>query len=385
MKHLAVLGSTGSIGQQALAVVRQLNHNSSGAVRVTVLAAHSNIALLETQIREFLPDLAVVFEEKYAETLKQSIRDLKTRVLVGMKGLCEAAAYEENDLVLNAVVGIIGLQPTLSAIQNHVDVALANKESLVAAGRLVMDAVRKNNVRLIPVDSEHSAIFQCLQGNSSNDIKRIILTASGGPFFGRKKDELLGIRPQDALKHPNWSMGAKITIDSATMMNKGLEVIEAAWLFGLPVDKIDVVIHRESIIHSMVEYHDNTVLAQMGVPDMSIPIQYALTYPARETSPAGELDLLKLGTLSFYKPDLDTFRCLKLCIEAKKRGGVYPAAVNGANETAVQLFLEGRISFLEIPSLVEAALENQQPMDAAILDNVLCADRTARAYIKSLV
>lgn len=384
MKHLVLLGSTGSIGTQTLDVVRGLAHTES-PIQIEVLAAHSNARLLEEQVREFRPAAAVLFDPAAAKELRDRTRDLDLTVLEGMEGLCQAAAWDSADIVLNAVVGMVGLRPTLSAIAAKKTLALANKETLVAGGSLVMEAARKNDVKILPVDSEHSAIFQCLQGcRSEKDLKKLILTASGGPFFGKTREELKEITPEQALRHPNWNMGAKVTIDSATMMNKGLEVIEASWLFHMPPERIDVVVHRESIVHSLIEYRDHSILAQLGVPDMRIPIQYALTYPRRFPSPVQELELWKQGSLTFFEPDGETFRCLPVCIVALKRGGLAPAAANGANEAAVELFLQKKISFLEIGELVAAAVRHQPDVPADSLDAVLAADESARRYVQSL-
>ncbi len=380
MKKLSLLGSTGSIGTQALQVVQNLREQGE-KWEVAALAARSSVNRLEEQARQFHPDVVAVFDEGAALSLRQSLRDTDIQVLSGMEGLCEAAAWPEADLTLNAVVGMVGLQPTLAALQAGKALALANKETLVAGGAIVMEAARKRNLPILPVDSEHSAIFQCLQGCPERGaLKKLVLTASGGPFFGRSRQELAGVTREQALRHPNWDMGAKITIDSATMMNKGLEVMEASWLFDLPEHRIEVVVHRESVIHSMVEYQDNAVVAQLGVPDMAVPIQYALTYPRRMPSPAGELDLCALGKLTFYPPDREAFPCLELCREALRRGGLVPAAANGANEQAVALFLEGKIGFLDIPRLVEAAMDRQDP-GVVTLEAVLEADREARAFV----
>ncbi len=383
MKRLALLGSTGSIGTQTLEVVRGLK-DTECPIQIEVLAAHSNIRLLEEQIREFRPAAAVVFETEAAKELRARVRDLKVTVLEGMEGLCEAAAWETADITLNAVVGMVGLRPTLAAISAKKTLALANKETLVAGGNLVMEAARKNGVEILPVDSEHSAVFQCLQGSPGPEaLNKLILTASGGPFFGKSREELGEITPEQALRHPNWDMGAKVTIDSATLMNKGLEVIEASWLFHMPPEKIEVVVHRESIVHSLIEYRDHSVLAQLGEPDMRIPIQYALTYPQRFPSPVKQLELWRQGSLTFYEPDMETFRCLPVCISALKRGGLAPAAANGANEKAVELFLAKKISFLEIGELVSAAVENQPDAPAVSLEAVLEADLRARQFAES--
>ena len=380
MRKLSLLGSTGSIGTQALQVVQNLREQGE-KWEVAALAARSSVNRLEEQARKFHPEVVAVFDEGAALSLRQSLRDTDIQVLSGMEGLCEAAAWPEADLTLNAVVGMVGLQPTLAALQAGKALALANKETLVAGGAIVMEAARKRNLPILPVDSEHSAIFQCLQGCPERGaLKKLVLTASGGPFFGRSRQELAGVTREQALRHPNWDMGAKITIDSATMMNKGLEVMEASWLFDMPEHRIEVVVHRESVIHSMVEYQDNAVVAQLGVPDMAVPIQYALTYPLRMPSPAGELDLCALGKLTFYPPDREAFPCLELCREALRRGGLVPAAANGANEQAVALFLEGKIGFLDIPRLVEAAMDRQDP-GVVTLEAVLEADREARAFV----
>ena len=380
MKKLSLLGSTGSIGTQALQVVQNLREQGE-KWEVAALAARSSVNRLEEQARQFHPDVVAVFDEGAALSLRQSLRDTDIQVFSGMEGLCEAAAWPGADLTLNAVVGMVGLQPTLAALQAGKTLALANKETLVAGGAIVMEAARKRNLPILTVDSEHSAIFQCLQGCPERGaLKKLVLTASGGPFFGRSRQELAGVTREQALRHPNWDMGAKITIDSATMMNKGLEVMEASWLFDLPEHRIEVVVHRESVIHSMVEYQDNAVVAQLGVPDMAVPIQYALTYPRRMPSPAGEPDLCALGKLTFYPPDREAFPCLELCREALRRGGLVPAAANGANEQAVALFLEGKIGFLDIPRLVEAAMARQAP-GVVTLETVLEADQEARAFV----
>lgn len=376
MKNLVLLGSTGSIGTQTLDIAEECGY------RVLALAAGRQVTAFEEQIRRFQPRYAALFDEAAANDLRVRVADLDVQVYSGIEGLCTLASLPEADVVLNAVVGMVGLQPTLAAIKAGHDVALANKETLVAGGALVMDAVKEYGVRLLPVDSEHSAIFQCLQGAPADRraIKRLILTASGGPFFGKTAAELENVTLADALKHPNWSMGAKITIDSATMMNKGLELIEARWLFDMDPSLIDVVVHRESIIHSLVEYVDNAVIAQLGVPDMRVPIQYALTYPARTPSPVGELSLSQIGKMTFYAPDEDTFRCLPLCREAITVGGMRPAAVNGANEQAVALFMDGKIGFMDIPRLVEKVLGASWPQGGDV-QTVLDTDRAARELV----
>lgn len=376
VKRISILGSTGSIGTQALDVVRKLN------IKVNSLAAHSNIKLLEDQIREFKPKVVALFDSDSALKLKKNISDLDVDVLDGIDGICELAAMEDTDIVLNSIVGMIGLKPTLEAIKAKNNVALANKETLVAGGALVMKAAKENGVKIIPVDSEHSAIFQCLQGcNEKSEIKKLILTASGGPFFGKNLDELKNVSPEEALKHPNWDMGAKVTVDSASMMNKGLEIIEAVWLFDIDVDNIDVVVHRESIIHSMVEYNDNSIIAQMGVPDMRIPIQYALTWPQRFNSPVKQLNFTDVSRLTFFKPDYNTFKCLDTCKKAIKIGGLAPAAANGANEEAVKLFLNKKISFTDIGELVYQAMVNQEYTEHFSFDDVIDATNNARNFV----
>ncbi len=378
MRSLSLLGSTGSIGTQTLEVVRDLNTRGQRPYRVEVLAAHSNVTLLEQQVREFRPRAAALFDPAAAQDFRDRVRDMDITVLSGLEGLCQAAAWEEADLVLNAVVGMVGLRPTLAALAAGKTVALANKETLVAGGQLVMEAARKQNLELLPVDSEHSAIFQCLQGNTRSQVKRLLLTASGGPFFGWPRERLEKVTPQQALSHPNWSMGAKVTIDSATMMNKGLEVMEARWLFGLPPQCIQVVVHRESIVHSMVEYQDNGVMAQLGTPDMRLPIQYALAYPDRLPGPVRELDLFAAGALHFAPPDLEAFPCLAIALKALEQGGLAPAAVNGANERAVEAFLKEQIGFMDIARLAEEALAACPQGDAGSLEDVLAADQWAR-------
>ena len=375
IKSLSILGSTGSIGTQTLDVARKLN------LKVNALSAYSSIELLEEQIREFRPALAVVYDENRAEELKIKIADTSTKVLSGMSGLYEIC-HDHSDLIVNAVVGMVGLEPTLEAIKAKKDIAFANKETLVAGGALVMDAVRENGVKLLPVDSEHSAIFQCLQAAPPDKkLKKILLTASGGPFFGKTADELRDVTVEQALAHPNWSMGAKITIDSATMMNKGLEIIEAAWLFDTDPDDIEVVVHRESIIHSMVEFPDNSVLAQLGLPDMRIPIQYAITYPQRVPSLVPEIDWKTLSQMTFFSADDKTFRCLAACKRAMKKGGLYPAVANGANEVTDRLFRDGKIPFLRIGELVSAAVDTLNVGKASTLDDVLAADHLAREFV----
>ena len=376
MKEIALLGSTGSIGTQSLDVCRMHGY------RVVCLTANRRVDLMETQIREFRPDLVSMMDPVAADDLRTRVADTGTKVLSGMDGLIECATYSGADTVLNAVVGMVGLQPTLAAIQAKKTLALANKETLVAGGHLVTNTAKAYGVDILPVDSEHSAIFQCLQGSPEKGaVKKLILTASGGPFFGKTLTELENVTAADALKHPNWDMGAKITIDSATMMNKGLEFIEAKWLFDMPIDAIDIVVHRESVVHSAIAYQDNSVIAQLGVPDMRIPIQYALTYPQRLPSPAQELSLVDYGKLTFYAPDYDTFRCINVCKDAIAAGGLRPAAANGANEESVRLFLNGKIKFTDIAVLNRAAMEACPQVADYTLDDVLQADRAARDYV----
>ncbi len=376
-KRITILGSTGSIGTQALRVVRRLGY------RVEAISANTSIDLAEQQARAFSPRYAVMMDPQAAADLKIRLADTNTQVLCGMEGLCRIAALPENDLVLNSVVGMIGLRPTLAAIEAGNELALANKETLVAGGQLVMEAARRKKVRILPVDSEHSAIFQCLQGNPKKDaLHKIILTASGGPFFGKKREELEQVTVKQALRHPNWVMGAKLTIDSSTLMNKGLEVIEASWLFQKSVDAIEVVIHRESVIHSMVEYADGSCIAQLGVPDMQIPIQYAMTYPNRVPSGVKPLSLADYGQLTFYRPDQETFSCLRVCMDALRMGGLYPCAANAANEEAVALFREEKIRFLQIGELVEkAAFAQHMPLEYT-LEDVFWAEREARRFVR---
>ena len=375
-KNLSILGSTGSIGTQSLETARKCGYS------VSALSAYSNVDLIEEQIREFKPKVAALVDENAAKELKSRVSDMDVKILSGIDGVCECARAESADTVINSVVGMAGLKPTLSAIEANKKIALANKETLVAGGLLVTTKAKEKGVDILPVDSEHSAIFQCLQGQPTNKaLKRIILTASGGPFFGKTREELEKVTVADALKHPNWSMGQKITIDSATMMNKGLELIEAVWLFNVHPSKIEIVVHRESIIHSAVEYDDNAVIAQMGLPDMKIPIQYALTYPERIESLTGELDLTKLGTLTFYKPDYDTFRCMDICREAITRGGLYPAFANSANEQANLMFRKGEIGFLQIAELVEKVMNDAPKVDTYTVDDVYNADIEARNLV----
>ena len=379
MKTIGILGSTGSIGTQSLDVAKKRGY------RVSFLTAGSNAALMEQQIREFHPEKAALLNEAKARELKMRVSDTSTRILSGEEGICECAASSGADIVINAIVGLAGLRPTLAVLNAGKNLALANKESLVAGGELVLSEAEKHHAKILPVDSEHSAIFQCLQGKPSNAaVKKIILTASGGPFFGKTKKDLEKVTVKQALNHPNWSMGAKITIDSATMFNKGLELIEAVRLFHVRPSQVDIVVHRESIVHSLVMYDDNSVIAQLGLPDMRIPIQYALTYPERYESPVEELDLAKCGTLTFFAPDEKTFRCIDLCRQAVEKGGLYPAAVNSANEEANAMFRAGQIRFLEIPRLIEAASAAVHNQEHFTIDDVFSIDRQMRETVRAL-
>lgn len=379
MKRLIILGSTGSIGTQALDIVRA----NPDKYTVTALAAGSNAALLEKQAREFGVKTVALFNEKAAADLKISLADTDIKVFSGAEGVCELA-YCDGDIVLNAIVGIAGLRPTLAAIDAGKTIALANKETLVTGGEIVNRRLAEKGVKLLPVDSEHSAIFQSLQGAPQGSLKKILLTASGGPFFGKTREELENVTVKEALNHPNWSMGAKITIDSATLMNKGLEVIEAVHLFGVPASQIEVLVHRQSILHSAVELSDGAVIAQLGTPDMKLPIQYALTYPERDMC-FESLDLFKVGSLTFEKPDYDTFKLLPLCIEAINRGGLYPTAINGANEESVKLFLEGKIKFLQIAELNEKAMNMCENKENFTVEDIFAADKAARQIIREAI
>ena len=377
MKNVAIIGSTGSIGTQTLEIVRVQED-----LNIVALAAGSNIELLEKQAREFSPEVVGIWSEENAARLRECLADTDIRVVAGMDGLIEIAELSSSDILVTAIVGMIGIRPTIAAINAGKDIALANKETLVTAGHIIMPLAAEKNVAILPVDSEHSAIFQSMQGMPNKKaIKKIILTASGGPFFGKTLDELENVTAKDALKHPNWDMGAKITIDSATMMNKGLEFIEAKWLFDMPNEDIEIVVHRESVVHSAIVYQDNSMIAQLGVPDMRIPIQYALTYPEREPSPVKELSLTDYGKLTFFEPDYDTFKCINVCKEAIELGGLHPAAANGANEESVRLFLNGKIKFTDIAYLNNEAMKNAPEKENFTLDDVLEADRAARDYV----
>ncbi len=375
-QRLSILGSTGSIGRQSLEVMAALG------LSVGALTAHKSVELLEQQARAYHPELVVLTDEAAARDLAVRLADTPVKVASGRSGLLEAATLESADVVLTAVVGSAGLEPTLAAIRAGKDIALANKETLVCAGSLVTKAAKEQGVALLPVDSEHSAIFQCLQGcRDRGEVRRLIITATGGPFYGMSSKELSLVTKEQALRHPNWTMGAKITIDSATLMNKGLEFIEAMRLYAMPPERIQIVVHRESIVHSLVEFEDGAVLAQLGSADMCLPIQYALTWPERTPGPAKPLDLLACPPLTFRKPDPETFRCLGLALECAEKGGTSTAILNGANEAAVALFLEDRIRFVDIPRLVEAALDSVPAMAAPGLDDIFDADRAAREAV----
>ena len=372
-KRISLLGSTGSIGRQSLEVM------AARGMTAAALTANRSVSLLEEQCRQFRPELAVLMDPAAAADLKVRLADTPVRVAAGAEGLEEAASLDSADTVLTAVMGMVGLKPTLAAIAAGKRIALANKETLVCAGELVMAAAEERGVDIVPVDSEHSAIFQCLQGcRDRGEVRRLILTASGGPFWGWSREQVAAATVEQALKHPNWSMGAKITVDSASMMNKGLEFIEAMRLYRLPPEKISIVIHRESIVHSLVEFHDGAILAQLGTPDMRLPIQYALTWPARTEGPAAPLDLLACPPLTFHAPDWEAFPCLPLALEAAKRGGVATAALNGANEAAVALFLAGEIPFGAIPERVAKALVAAPDLPRPALEDILAADAAAR-------
>lgn len=376
-RSIALLGSTGSIGRQTLEVARELG------LSVAALTANKSVDLIEQQAREFCPRLAVLYDEDAANELRARLSDTNTQVLSGMEGLLAAATADDADTVVTAVMGMIGLQPTLAAIEKKKRIALANKETLVCAGELVVAAAERCGAEIVPVDSEHSAIFQCLQGcRDRGEIKRLILTCSGGPFYGLSLQELATKTKADALKHPNWTMGAKITIDSATLMNKGLEIIEAMRLYRLPLRQVDAVIHRQSIVHSLVEFHDGAMLAQLGTPDMKLPIRYAMTYPNRAVSPAEPLDLLKCPPLTFAEPDEEVFRCLKIAKQCAAIGNVYCAAMSGANEEAVAAFLCDEIGICAIPDLIEAALDKTETVYQPQLSDILEADRLAREVVR---
>ncbi|WP_075719409.1 1-deoxy-D-xylulose-5-phosphate reductoisomerase [Roseburia sp. 499] len=378
MKKIALLGSTGSIGTQTLEVVRE-----QGDIQVVAMAAGKNIRLLEQQVREFQPKLVSVWEEKDASALRESLRDMEVQVVYGMEGLLEVAVVPEAEILVTAIVGMLGIRPTIAAIEAGKNIALANKETLVTAGHLIMPLAAEKGVSILPVDSEHSAIFQSLNGEKNNRIHKILLTASGGPFRGKKREELINVQVEDALKHPNWSMGRKITIDSATLVNKGLEVMEAKWLFNVELEQIQVVVHPQSVIHSMVEYEDGAVIAQLGTPDMRLPIQYALYYPNRRNLSGEKLDFYQLSNLTFEEPDIETFTGLKLAFQAMKQGGNIPTVYNAANERAVALFLNRKISFLEIPEIINACMENSKYVKHPNVEEILATEAETYAFIES--
>ena len=381
VKEIAILGCTGSIGVNTLDVVRRF----PGRFRVRALACGENVELLSEQVRQFAPDMVAVKDARAAASLRSRLGRPGVKIMHGVDGLVEVASAKGVDMVVSAIVGSAGLVPTMAAIESGKDVALANKETLVCAGPLVMDAVRRKGVKLLPVDSEHSAIFQSLKGHRQDDLLRITLTASGGPFQGRTREELRKVKPADALKHPNWEMGRKITIDSATLMNKGLEVIEARWLFGVGLEKINVLVHPQSIVHSMVEFVDGSVIAQLGVPDMRVPISYALGYPRRLTKDMPGLDLARVGSLTFREPDTERFPCLGHAYDALNAGGTMPAVLNAANEEAVQAFLDGKIGFMDIPAVIKGAMDAHRPAEPRSVEDVMKADRWARAKATKLI
>lgn len=378
MKKIAILGSTGSIGTQTLEIVREQKD-----IQVTAMAAGSNIDLLEAQIREFRPTLVAVWDEKKANELKDRTADLGIRVVTGMEGLLEVAEEPQSEILVTAIVGMLGIRPTIAAIQSGKDIALANKETLVTAGHIIMPLAKKYGVSILPVDSEHSAIFQSLQGAAGNAVYKIILTASGGPFRGRTPEELDSVQVEDALKHPNWSMGRKITIDSATLVNKGLEMMEAKWLFDVKPEQIQVTVHPQSVIHSAVEFEDGAIIAQLGTPDMRLPIQYALYYPKRRCLSGGRLDLFDLKSLTFERPDTKTFRGLALACEAMAQGGNMPAVFNAANEKAVAMFLERKIAFPDIPDIIEACMEQITFEESPVVEQILKTEAEVYEFVES--
>ena len=377
-KNIAVLGSTGSIGTQTLEVIR-----NNDDMRVVSLAAGSNITLLQKQIEEFSPKLVCVFDKKKAEELQKNLKNPETEIVTGMDGLIACATIDEADIAVAAVVGMIGIKPVIEAVKAGKDIAFANKETLVTAGHIIMPMIKKYGVKLLPVDSEHSAIFQSLNGENASDIDKILLTASGGPFRGKKREELINIQVEDALKHPNWSMGRKITIDSSTMVNKGLEVIEAKWLFDVSCDDIRVVVQPKSVIHSMVQFKDGAVIAQLGTPDMKLPIQYALYYPERRYLPGDRLDFSTLQQITFEQPDLETFYGLKLAFEAGRTGGSLPTVLNAANEKAVALFLDRKIKYLQIPEIIQACMEAHKNIAAPTVEEILKTEQETYEFIKN--
>lgn len=378
MKKIAILGSTGSIGTQTLDVARE-----QGDLEIIALSCGGNIRLMEEQMREFRPKLVSVWDEADAKALRENTKDLNIPITYGMDGLLEVAVHPESEILVTAIVGMLGIRPTIAAIEAGKNIALANKETLVTAGHIIMPLAKRHNVAILPVDSEHSAIFQSLQGEDGNKISKILLTASGGPFRGKKREELLNIQVEDALKHPNWAMGRKITIDSSTLVNKGLEVMEAKWLFDVDLDRIQVVVHPQSVIHSAVEYEDGAVIAQLGTPDMRLPIQYALYYPQRRPLSGKRLDLFALSNLTFEDPDIETFKGLKLAYEAIRRGGNIPVAYNAANEKAVSLFLDRRIAYLEITDIIEETMKQTGFVENPTLEQILETEQEAYEFISS--
>lgn len=378
MKKIAIIGSTGSIGTQTLDVARE-----QGDLEILALSCGGNIALMEKQMREFSPKLVAVWKEEDAKELKIKTADLNIPIMYGMEGLIAVATYPKVEILVTAIVGMLGIVPTIEAIKAKKAIALANKETLVTAGHIIMPLAKENDVPILPVDSEHSAIFQSLNGETGNKISKILLTASGGPFRGRKIEELQNIQVEDALKHPNWSMGRKITIDSSTLVNKGLEVMEAKWLFGVELDQIQVVVHPQSVIHSAVEYEDGAVIAQLGTPDMRLPIQYALYYPKRRPLSGERLDLFTLKDLTFEKPDPETFRGLALAYDAMRKGGNIPTAFNAANEKAVALFLDRKIKYLDIPEIIAASMEHCNFIDNPNVEQILATEQEAYDFISS--
>ena len=377
MKKIGILGSTGSIGTQTLDIVR-----NNPDLKVVALAAGTNVNLMESQVREFLPEVAVMWDEKAATALKEKIADLQVKVLCGLDGLLEISVLPQMEVLVTAIVGMIGIRPTIAAIEAGKTIALANKETLVTAGHIIMPLAAKHHVPILPVDSEHSAIFQSLNGEPKERLSKILLTASGGPFRGKKRDELADMTVEDALKHPNWSMGRKITIDSSTLVNKGLEVIEAKWLFGTELSKIQVVVHPQSIIHSMVEFVDGGIMAQLGAPDMKLPIQYALFYPDRRPMEGKRVDFYELGQMTFEAPDMETFRGLALALKAGEIGGSMPTVYNAANERAVALFLDRKIRFLQIAEIIEASMENHKLLANPTVDEILAAEAQTYEFIR---
>ena len=376
-KKIAILGSTGSIGTQTLDIVRK-----EGDLQVTALAAGTNVELMEKQVREFHPSLVAMWTEEAAKDLRERLHDLSVHVTYGMEGLLEVAAHEESEVLVTAIVGMIGIRPTIAAIEQGKTIALANKETLVTAGHIIMPLAAKKGVPILPVDSEHSAIFQSMHGENRERVEKILLTASGGPFRGKKSEELASMTVEDALNHPNWSMGKKVTIDSASLVNKGLEVMEAKWLFDVELEQIQVLVHPQSIIHSAVQYVDGGIMAQMGVPDMKLPIQYALFYPDRRPMDTGRVDFFKLRQLTFEEPDTDTFRGLALAYQAARRGGTLPTVFNAANEKAVALFLQRKITFLQISELIERSMVDHQVIDNPSVDEILTAETETYEYIE---